>query len=140
MAGNSQEYISHHLTNLTYGKLPAGYVRHEVAEDGTVHEHELTTATWTMAHNSEEAAQMGFTAVNVDSLGWSSPKRKTRPVSTRMVSLRQSTTQPSRLQSCRLKNGLRITKSGLLIIIKWRVNYEPHKRMDPSTSTDGSLQ
>ena len=71
MAGNSQEYISHHLTNLTYGKLPAGYVRHEVAEDGTVHEHELTTATWTMAHNSEEAAQMGFTAVNVDSLGWS---------------------------------------------------------------------
>jgi len=71
MAGNSQEYISHHLTNLTYGKLPAGFVRHEVAEDGTVHEHELTTATWTMAHSKEEAAHMGFTAVNVDTLGWS---------------------------------------------------------------------
>lgn len=71
MAGNSQEYISHHLTNLTYGKLPAGYVRHEIAGDGSVHEHELTTATWTVAHNKAEAAQMGFTAVNLDSLGWS---------------------------------------------------------------------
>ncbi|MEK9766596.1 MAG: F0F1 ATP synthase subunit A, partial [Thalassolituus sp.] len=36
MAGNSQEYISHHLTNLTYGKLPAGYVRHN--EDGSTTE------------------------------------------------------------------------------------------------------
>ena len=67
MAGNSQEYISHHLTNLTYGKLPAGYVRHDA--DGT--ETELTEATWTMAHSGQEAADMGFTAVHVDSLGWS---------------------------------------------------------------------
>jgi F-type H+-transporting ATPase subunit a len=67
MAGNSQEYISHHLTNLTYGKLPAGYVRHN--EDGTTTE--LTSSTWTMAHGGEEAAAMGFNAVHVDSLGWS---------------------------------------------------------------------
>ena len=67
MAGNSQEYISHHLTNLTYGKLPAGYVRHNT--DGT--ETELTEATWTMAHTKQEAADMGFAAVHVDSLGWS---------------------------------------------------------------------
>ncbi|WP_369856180.1 F0F1 ATP synthase subunit A [Candidatus Thalassolituus haligoni] len=71
MAGNSQEYISHHLTNLTYGKLPAGYVRHEVDEQGQAHEHELSHDTWTMAHSKEEAADMGFSAVHVDSLGWS---------------------------------------------------------------------
>ncbi|MBM95449.1 MAG: F0F1 ATP synthase subunit A [Oceanospirillaceae bacterium] len=71
MAGNSQEYISHHLTNLTYGKLPAGYVRHEVDENGIVHEHALTHDTWTMAHTKQEAADMGFWALHVDSLGWS---------------------------------------------------------------------
>ena len=67
MAGNSQEYISHHLTNLTYGKLPAGYVRHEA--DGS--EHELAHDTWTMAHSKQEAADMGFSAIHVDSMGWS---------------------------------------------------------------------
>ena len=71
MAGNSQEYISHHLTNLTYGKLPAGYVRHEVDDNGIVHEHALTHDTWTMAHSKQEAADMGFWAFHVDSLGWS---------------------------------------------------------------------
>ena len=40
------EYIVHHLTNLTYGKLPAGYER--VDYDGNVHvlEHDQ----WTFAH------------------------------------------------------------------------------------------
>jgi len=47
----SSEYIKHHLTNLTYGKLPDG--------------------TWAFAHNGDEAAQMGFWAVNVDTMGWS---------------------------------------------------------------------
>jgi len=56
-------YIQHHLTNLTYGKLPAGYERY----DGTV----LTESTWTMAHGSAEASAMGFTALHVDSLMWS---------------------------------------------------------------------
>jgi F-type H+-transporting ATPase subunit a len=67
MAGETQtvsEYIVHHLTNLTYGKLPAGYERYDgsiVGEGGA----------WVMAHGGEEAAAMGFTAVHVDSMLWS---------------------------------------------------------------------
>ncbi|QIL90728.1 F0F1 ATP synthase subunit A [Microbulbifer sp. SH-1] len=56
-------YIQHHLQNLAYGKLPAGYTR----TDGTV----LTESTWTIAHSSQEAADMGFWAVHLDTLGWS---------------------------------------------------------------------
>ncbi|MDY6842396.1 MAG: F0F1 ATP synthase subunit A [Pseudomonadota bacterium] len=63
MAGSASEYIQHHLQNLTYGKLPAGYER----ADGTV----LQETQWTMAHNAAEASDMGFMAVHVDSLGWS---------------------------------------------------------------------
>jgi len=66
MSGGTQtttEYIQHHLSNLTYGQLPAGTVRH----DGTT----LTDATWTMAHGGAEAAAMGFNAFHVDSLLWS---------------------------------------------------------------------
>jgi F-type H+-transporting ATPase subunit a len=66
MASGTQtttEYIQHHLTNLVYGKLPAGYER----ADGTV----LTNDTWTMAHGAAEAADMGFWAIHVDSMGWS---------------------------------------------------------------------
>lgn len=58
------EYITHHLTNLTYGKLPGGYERYDgsiVAEGGA----------WTMAHGGQEAADMGFTAIHVDSMLWS---------------------------------------------------------------------
>lgn len=51
MAGNSTEYIKHHLTNLTFGNHP---------EHG-----------WSLAHNAEEAQSMGFWAFHVDSLGWS---------------------------------------------------------------------
>jgi F0F1-type ATP synthase, subunit a len=47
----AQDYISHHLTNLTLGFHP---------------EHGLT-----FAHNAEEAAAMGFWALHVDSLLWS---------------------------------------------------------------------
>ncbi|WP_105102579.1 F0F1 ATP synthase subunit A [Microbulbifer pacificus] len=56
-------YIQHHLQNLAYGKLPAGYTR----ADGTV----LTDSTWTIAHSSQEAADMGFWAIHLDTLGWS---------------------------------------------------------------------
>lgn len=59
----SGDYIIHHLTNLTYGKLPEGYYRH----DGTT----LTESTWTMAHNGAEAQAMGFNAIHVDSMAWS---------------------------------------------------------------------
>ena len=47
----SGEYIQHHLTNLTYGQLPDG--------------------TWGLAHSAQEAKEMGFWAINVDSMGWS---------------------------------------------------------------------
>ena len=67
MSGESQtisEYIVHHLTNLTYGKLPEGTVRYDgsvVGEGGQ----------WAMAHGGEEIAAMGFNAIHVDSLAWS---------------------------------------------------------------------
>jgi len=47
----STGYIQHHLTNLTFGQLPDG--------------------SWGLAHNAMEAKQMGFWAINVDSMGWS---------------------------------------------------------------------
>ena len=57
----SKSYITHHLQNLVYGKLPAGYER-----DGQI----LNEATWTFAHSSKEAEDMGFWSLNVDTLGW----------------------------------------------------------------------
>ncbi|RBP32642.1 F-type H+-transporting ATPase subunit a [Marinobacter pelagius] len=63
MAGSASEYIQHHLQNLTYGKLPAGYER----ADGTV----LQETQWTLAQNAAEASDMGFMALHIDSLGWS---------------------------------------------------------------------
>ncbi|MCU7960450.1 MAG: F0F1 ATP synthase subunit A [gamma proteobacterium symbiont of Bathyaustriella thionipta] len=47
----SSEYIRHHLTNLTFGQLPDGH--------------------WGIAENIEEAGQMGFWAIHVDSMFWS---------------------------------------------------------------------
>ena len=46
-----QEYITHHLSFLTLGRTHDGH--------------------WGFAHTPEEAADMGFWAVNVDTLGWS---------------------------------------------------------------------
>lgn len=62
------EYIQHHLQNLTYGKLPAGYERVDpYTNDVTV----LQEASWTFARTSAEATDMGFMAFHVDTLGWS---------------------------------------------------------------------
>ena len=60
-------YIQHHLQNWTFGKLPAGYHRH--SSDGQVEV--LEDATWTMAHSAQEAKDMGFNAVHLDTLAWS---------------------------------------------------------------------
>ena len=49
--GTSADYIRHHLQNLVYGNHP-----------------ELG---WKFADSAAEAREMGFMAVNVDSLGWS---------------------------------------------------------------------
>ncbi|MEJ2393993.1 MAG: F0F1 ATP synthase subunit A [Candidatus Thiodiazotropha sp.] len=54
MAGDtltSSEYIKHHLTNLTFGELPEG--------------------GWGFAHTIEEAKEMGFWSINVDTMFWS---------------------------------------------------------------------
>jgi len=48
---SSGEYIKHHLTNLVYGRM----------EDGT----------WGFAMTKEQHAEMGFMAINVDSMLWS---------------------------------------------------------------------
>jgi len=47
----ANEYIQHHLTNLTYGQLPSG--------------------EWGFARDAAEAKAMGFWAINVDSMAWS---------------------------------------------------------------------
>ncbi|TDJ33812.1 MAG: F0F1 ATP synthase subunit A [Gammaproteobacteria bacterium] len=45
------DYILHHLQNLTYGRHPDG--------------------AWGFAHTAEEAKEMGFWAIHVDSMFWS---------------------------------------------------------------------
>jgi len=47
----STAYIKHHLTNLTFGQHAAG--------------------SWGLARNAEEIKEMGFWALQLDSLGWS---------------------------------------------------------------------
>ncbi len=59
----TSSYIQHHLTNLTFGKLPAGYER----ADGEV----FKDSAWTLAHSGQEAADMGLMAINLDTMGWS---------------------------------------------------------------------
>ncbi len=55
MAGSetltSGEYIKHHLTNLTFGQFPDGH--------------------WGIANNAQEAKEMGFWAIHLDSMFWS---------------------------------------------------------------------
>ena len=47
-----QEYIKHHLTNWTFGKDPS---------DGV----------WKIAETAQQAQEMGFYAIHLDSMGWS---------------------------------------------------------------------
>ena len=66
--GSTTEYIQHHLQNWTYGKLPAGYERFDYK--GNLVE-VLEQDSWVSAINKQEAKDMGFNAVHVDTLGWS---------------------------------------------------------------------
>lgn len=68
MANTASEYIQHHLQNLTYGQLPAGFER--VDSDGNFLG-VLTEPTWTIAQTAAEAKAMGFWAIHVDSMLWS---------------------------------------------------------------------
>ncbi|MFA7554914.1 MAG: F0F1 ATP synthase subunit A [Spongiibacteraceae bacterium] len=70
MAGDTltiEGYIEHHLTNMTYGKLPAGYTRTGANGEQQV----LEQDTWTLAKNGTEMSDMGFMAIHVDSMAWS---------------------------------------------------------------------
>ncbi len=58
----SIDYIQHHLQNMAFGKLPAGYVRY----DGVV----LDEPVWTLAQSAAEASAMGFWTFHLDTLGW----------------------------------------------------------------------
>ncbi|SFV70034.1 ATP synthase F0 sector subunit a [hydrothermal vent metagenome] len=53
MAGEltSSAYIKHHLQNLTYGQFPDGH--------------------WGLAHSAQEAKEMGFWAIHLDTIGFS---------------------------------------------------------------------
>lgn len=62
-APTTTEYIQHHLTNWTYGKLPAGTYC-----DGTSTQE---TTGWATAHCMEEIEAMGMMSINVDSMIWS---------------------------------------------------------------------
>jgi F-type H+-transporting ATPase subunit a len=90
------EYIQHHLQNLTYGKLPAGYERVDpYTNDVTV----MEEASWTFARTSTEAADMGFMAFHVDTLGWSIFMGLLFIFLFRMVAKRATTGVPSGLQN-----------------------------------------
>lgn len=83
----SQEYIHHHLTNLTYGKLPAG-TRPGQDQD-----------MWTMAQTAEEAHSMGFMAFHVDMIGWSLVLGLIFFVMFRGVAKRMTSDVPGRMQN-----------------------------------------
>jgi F-type H+-transporting ATPase subunit a len=61
-APTSTEYILHHMTNMTFGKLPAGTYC-----DG---EHVVSEDSWVLAHCGDEVDAMGFSAIHLDSMGW----------------------------------------------------------------------
>lgn len=95
MAATGQEktvsdYIVHHLTNLTYGKLPEGFERYDGETVGAGGE-------WVFAHGADEIAAMGFNALHVDSLAWSIGLGVIFCALFRWVAVRASATTPSGL-------------------------------------------
>ncbi len=74
-----QEYIVHHLSNLTWGRHPDGH--------------------WGFAHTPEEAADMGFMAIHVDSMGWSIGLGAAFLLWFRRVGLRASADSPGAIQN-----------------------------------------
>ncbi|MCK2185007.1 F0F1 ATP synthase subunit A [Halomonas getboli] len=82
MAGNTPtatSYIQHHLQNLTFGYHP---------EHG-----------WSIAHSAQEASDMGFWALHLDTLGWSIALGLVFVLLFRKVALKATTGVPSGLQN-----------------------------------------
>lgn len=75
----SQEYIRHHLVNLTFGQHPDG--------------------TWGFAHGAEEAAEMGFWAIHVDTMFFSFLTGAIFIFLFRMAAKRATAGQPGKLQN-----------------------------------------
>ncbi|MTI12186.1 F0F1 ATP synthase subunit A [Sansalvadorimonas verongulae] len=90
-ANTASGYIKHHLQNLTYGQLPAGYER----ADGSL----LGQATWTLAHSAQESSDMGFWAINLDSMIWSIALGLLFLLPFRAVAKRATSDTPSGLQN-----------------------------------------
>jgi F-type H+-transporting ATPase subunit a len=62
----ASDYILHHLQNMTYGRLPEGYVRVDYEGNREV----LQETTWVLAKTKQEAADMGFMSIHLDSMAW----------------------------------------------------------------------
>ena len=58
-------YIRHHLQNLCFGRLPEGYQRS--GDNGEI----LQQSSWVFARSSQEAADMGFMSIHVDTMFFS---------------------------------------------------------------------
>lgn len=63
-----KDYIQHHLTNLTYGKVPAGTPVCDASANLTGEVYQQPT--WILATCYDELEHMGFWAFHVDSLAW----------------------------------------------------------------------
>jgi F-type H+-transporting ATPase subunit a len=79
-ASTPAEYIAHHIQNLTFGQKADG--------------------SWGIAHSAQEAADMGFWAIHVDSMGWSIALGVLFLWLFRKVATSVSVDNPSRLQTC----------------------------------------
>jgi len=74
-----QEYIQHHLSYLTYGRFPDGH--------------------WGLAHTPEEATDMGFMSIHVDTMGWSLFLGAAFLLFFRYIGKRATTDTPSGIQN-----------------------------------------
>ncbi len=74
-----QEYIVHHLSYLTWGRHPDGH--------------------WGFAHTPEEASEMGFMAIHVDTMGWSIALGAGFLLWFRWIGLRASKETPGAIQN-----------------------------------------
>ena len=79
-AGSPAEYIRHHIQNLTYGEHADG--------------------SWGVAHSAKEATEMGFMAVNLDTMFWSIFTGVAFCWLFRIVAVSASVQKPSRWQLC----------------------------------------
>lgn len=78
-AGSPAEYISHHIQNLTFGQKADG--------------------SWGIAHSAKEATEMGFMAINLDTMFWSLATGIFFCWLFRKAAVAASVEKPSRLQS-----------------------------------------